>query len=123
MWILTVSGEANGQVANENDSAARTTVTEQLSKDVEIAEAGLQAAAGFVKTVLPLTQAEGVPEGLTSLIVELHNGALLSIPHLPEVQEAVARCCLDYWCAKAPLREQICVGLVRAANEWCLYSS
>lgn len=85
------------------------------SAAADAARGGLLAAIAVARLLLA-THRAAVPTKLTALALDLHDGALLAVPHSPAVQEAVARMCADYYLMDAPDADEVSPQLVRAAN-------
>jgi hypothetical protein len=77
----------------------------------EDAEQGIKAIATIAKRLLQAT-AGSVPPALTTLVLDLHDQALLAVHRFPSVQDAVLKLCIEYWLAKAPNANAISVQMV-----------
>ena len=92
------------------------------SAAADAARAGLQACVAVARLLLA-THRAAVPPKLTALALELHDGALLSVPHSPTVQEAVARLCADYYLMDAPDADEVSPQLVRRRRACLLHAT
>jgi hypothetical protein len=93
-------------------NAGQDVNSENLS--VEAAESRMKAITLVTKLLLDATGST-VPEPLVSLMIDLHDNALLSIPNHLNVQEVVARLCLEYWELGGPSANLVSVQMVRVA--------